>query len=131
MGKYSSYEKHVNFINRYKKAVNASSGSEVDSNANVETKNITTMQGELPKRDIIGTNRLLMINKITEMYGADLADEYIRQLESHEIYKHDETSILPYCVSITMYPYLFEGLKSIGGQSDAPKHLDSFCGASD
>lgn len=129
MGKYSSYEKHVNFINRYKKAVNASSGSEVDSNANVETKNITTMQGELPKRDIIGTNRLLMINKITEMYGADLADEYIRQLESHEIYKHDETSILPYCVSITMYPYLFEGLKSIGGQSDAPKHLDSFCGS--
>ena len=129
MGKYSSYEKHVNFINRYKKAVNASSGSEVDSNANVETKNITTMQGELPKKDIIGTNRLLMINKITEMYGADLADEYIRQLESHEIYKHDETSILPYCVSITMYPYLFEGLKSIGGQSDAPKHLDSFCGS--
>lgn len=129
MGKYSSYEKHVNFINRYKKAVNASSGSEVDSNANVEIKNITTMQGELPKRDIIGTNRLLMINKITEMYGADLADEYIRQLESHEIYKHDETSILPYCVSITMYPYLFEGLKSIGGQSDAPKHLDSFCGS--
>ena len=129
MGKYSSYEKHVNFINRYKKAINASSGSEVDANANVESKNITTMQGELPKRDIIGTNRLLMINKITEMYGSDLADEYIRQLDSHEIYKHDETSILPYCVSITMYPYLFEGLKSIGGQSDAPKHLDSFCGS--
>lgn len=129
MAKYSSYEKYVNFINRYKKAINASSGSEVDSNANVEIKNVTTMQGELPKRDIIGTNRLLMINKITEMYGTDLADEYIRQLESHEIYKHDETSILPYCVSITMYPYLFEGLKSIGGQSDAPKHLDSFCGS--
>ena len=129
MGKYSSYEKHVNFINRYKKAINASSGSEVDANANVESKNITTMQGELPKRDIIGTNRLLMINKITDMYGSDLADEYIRQLDSHEIYKHDETSILPYCVSITMYPYLFEGLKSIGGQSDAPKHLDSFCGS--
>lgn len=129
MGKYSSYEKHVNFINRYKKASNASSGSEVDSNANVETKNVTTMQGELPKRDVIGTNRLLMINKITEMYGAELAEEYIRQLETHEIYKHDETSILPYCVSITMYPYLFEGLKSIGGQSDAPKHLDSFCGS--
>ena len=129
MGKYSSYEKHVNFINRYKRAINASSGSEVDANANVESKNITTMQGELPKRDIIGTNRLLMINKITDMYGSDLADEYIRQLDSHEIYKHDETSILPYCVSITMYPYLFEGLKSIGGQSDAPKHLDSFCGS--
>lgn len=129
MGKYSSYEKYVNFIDRYKKAVNASTGSEVDSNANVESKNIATMQGELSKRDIIGTNRLLMINKLTAMYGEELANEYIRQLEDHEIYKHDETSIMPYCVSITMYPFLFEGLKSIGGMSDPPKNLDSFCGS--
>jgi len=128
MAKYSSYEKYINFINKYKKATNASSGSEVDSNANVESKNITTMQGELIKRDIIGTNRLLMINKLTEMYGEDMAMEYIRQLESHEIYKHDETSIMPYCVSITMYPFLFEGLKSIGGLSEPPRNLDSFCG---
>ena len=87
------------------------------------------MQGELNKRDIIGTNRLLMINKLTEMYGQDIANEYIRQLECHEIYKHDETSVMPYCVSITMYPFLFEGLTSIGGLSVAPKNLDSFCGA--
>ena len=31
-------------------------------------------------------------------------------------------------MSITMYPFLFNGLTSIGGHSDAPKHLDSFCG---
>ena len=129
MAKYSSYEKYINFINKYKRAINASSGSEVDSNANVENKNIATMQGELVKRDIIGANRLLMINKLTEMYGEDMAIEYIRQLEAHEIYKHDETSIMPYCVSITMYPFLFEGLKTIGGLSQAPKNLDSFCGA--
>ena len=129
MGKYSSYEKYVNFINRYKKAINASSGSEVDSNANVENKNITTLQGELNKKDIIGTNRLLMVNKLTEMFSEAMADEYIRQLDGHEIYKHDETSIMPYCVSITMYPFLFEGLKSIGGLSEPPKNLDSFCGA--
>lgn len=129
MAKYSSYEKYVNFINKYKKAINASSGSEVDSNANVENKNIATMQGEIPKREIIGTNRLLMINKITEIYGEDMAVEYIRQLEEHEVYKHDETSVMPYCVSITMYPFLFGGLKSIGGLSDAPKYLDSFCGS--
>lgn len=129
MAKYSSYSKYVNFINKYKKASNASSGSEVDANANVENKNIATMQGELPKKDLIGTNRLLMWNKINEMFGEEMADEYIRQLESHEIYKHDETSVMPYCVSITMYPFLFEGLKSIGGLSEAPKHLDSFCGS--
>ena len=33
------------------------------------------------------------------------------------------------CVSITMYPFLFEGLKSIGGLSEPPQNLDSFCGA--
>ena len=129
MAKYSSYSKYVNFINKYKKAINASSGSEVDANANVDNKNVATMQGELPKRDLIGTNRLLMWNKIAEMFGEEMADEYIRQLESHEIYKHDETSVMPYCVSITMYPFLFEGLKSIGGLSDAPQNLDSFCGS--
>lgn len=93
---YNSYEKYVNYIEKYKKAKNASTGSEVDSNANVENKNITTLQGELNKRDIIGTNRLLMRKKITTMYGEEMADEYIRQLDSHEIYKHDETSIYPY-----------------------------------
>lgn len=129
MAKYSSYSKYVNFINKYKKASNASSGSEVDANANVENKNVATMQGELPKRDLIGTNRLLMWNKISEMFGDEMADEYIRQLEAHEIYKHDETSVMPYCVSITMYPFLFEGLQSIGGLSDAPQNLDSFCGS--
>lgn len=128
MGKYSSYEKYVNFINKYKKAQNASSGSEVDSNANVDNKNIATMQGEVPKRDLIGTNRLLMINKLTEMYGEDLANMYIDELDSHKIYKHDETSLMPYCVSVTMYPFLYEGLKSIGGISGPPQHLDSFCG---
>lgn len=128
MGKYSSYEKHVNFINKYKKASNASSGSEVDQNANVEHKNIATMQNELPKRDLIGTNRLLMINKLTEMYDECLADTYIQELEKHLIYKHDETSVMPYCVSVTMYPFLYEGLKSVGGISGPPKHLDSFCG---
>ena len=129
MAKYSSFSKYVNFINKYKKAINASSGSEVDANANVDNKNIATMQGELPKKDLIGTNRLLMWTKISEMFGEEMADEYIRQLESHEIYKHDETSVMPYCVSITMYPFLFEGLKSIGGLSDPPTNLDSFCGS--
>lgn len=124
-----SYRRNVNFIKKYAKALNASSGSEVDSNANVENKNITTCMGELPKREIIGTNRLLMVDKLTEMYGEDIANEYIRQLESHEIYKHDETSIMPYCVSITMYPFLFGGLKEIGGISTAPTNLQAFQGS--
>lgn len=125
----NNYQKYLNFISKYKGAINASSGSEVDSNANVENKNVTTMSGEVPKKEMIGTNRLLMIEKLTSLYGEELAAEYIRQLEAHEIYKHDETSLLPYCVSITMYPFLFDGLESIGGISSAPKNLHSFSGA--
>jgi ribonucleoside-triphosphate reductase len=126
----NNYQKYLNFIEKYKKAINASSGSEVDSNANVEHKNVTTLTGELYKKEAIGTNRLMMVNKITELFGEDLAIEYIRQLETHELYRHDETNpLLPYCVSITMYPFLFNGLESIGGISAAPKNLHSFAGA--
>lgn len=96
-----NYRNYVEFINRYREASNAASGSEVDSNANVENKNVATCNGELTKRDKIGVNRLLMIDKLTKMYGEEMAEEYIRQLESHEIYKHDETSIYPYTYAAT------------------------------
>lgn len=126
----NNYQKYLNFIEKYKRAINASSGSEVDSNANVEYKNVTTLTGELYKKEAIGTNRLMMVKKITELYGENLAIEYIRQLENHEIYRHDETNpLLPYCVSITMYPFLFDGLENIGGISEAPKNLQSFAGS--
>lgn len=116
------------FIRDYAKASNAATGSKYDSNANVTEKNIVTLNCELFKGDIIKVNRTILTDKIREMYGEDLAKEYIRQLESHELYKHDETSIMPYCVAITMYPFLLEGLQPIGGLSAKPKNLDSFCG---
>lgn len=116
------------FIRDYAKASNAATGSKYDANANVTEKNIVTLNGELFKGDIIKVNRTILTDKIREMYDEDLAKEYIRQLTSHELYKHDETSIMPYCVAITMYPFLLEGLQSIGGLSAKPKNLDSFCG---
>lgn len=124
-----NYRKNILFIDEYGTSSNAASGSRFDPNANVENKNITTLSGELPKGDMIGTNRLLMYNKCKDLFGESLAREYIRQLSEHEIYKHDETNIAPYCVSITMYPFLFDGLTKLGGISAAPKNLDSFCGS--
>lgn len=116
------------FIKDYAKASNAATGSKYDSNANVTEKNIVTLNGELFKGDIIKVNRTILTDKIREMYGEDLAKGYIQMLESHVLYKHDETSIMPYCVAITMYPFLLEGLQPIGGLSAKPKNLDSFCG---
>ena len=103
----------------------------MDPNANVENKNIATLETELYKRDAIAINRLAMYRKLREMYGTDIAEESLRQLEEHEIYRHDETAVVgkPYCASVTLYPFLFSGNTSIGGTSDAPKNLSSFSGA--
>lgn len=116
------------FIKDYAKAKNAATGSKYDANANVTEKNIVTLSGELFKGDVIKVNRAILTDKIRELYGEELAKEYIRMLEQHLLYKHDETSIMPYCVAITMYPFLLEGLQPIGGLSARPKNLDSFCG---
>jgi len=128
--RYQKYAPYLDFIERYKKATNAADGSERDANANVECKNITTMEGEIFKRDFVNINRLAMWRKLKEMYGEPTADEYLRQLEEHEIYRHDETAIIgkPYCVSMTMYPFLYHGITSIGGLSSAPTNVHSFIG---
>ena len=119
----------INFIHRYMAAKNAATGSDVDQNANVANKNIATMAAELPKKSIIALNRELMREKLTSMYSEDLANKYEEDLAHHIIYKHDETSIYPYCCSISLYPFLLDGLTKIGGSSTAPQHLDSFCGS--
>lgn len=118
-----------NFIENYLTSQNAASGSLFDSNANVSNKNIATMEAELNKDINIQVNRMLVSRKIAQLFGQDLANEYIRQIEEHEIYVHDETSLKPYCVSVSMYPLLLDGLLKLGGESKAPKHLASFCGS--
>ena len=118
----------IEFIDHYIQSSNAADGSKVDANANVTSKNIATMEAELNKDINIQVNRALVKRKIASLFGEALANEYIRQIESHEIYVHDETSLKPYCVSISMYPFLFDGLTKIGGESKAPRHLESFCG---
>ncbi len=119
----------LNFIKNYiNKQNNAADGSQVDANANITNKNLHTLEYEIHKDLNIQINRALISSKISELYGEKMAKEYIRQINEHEIYVHDETSLKPYCVSITMYPFLLDGLYTLGGGSSAPKHLSSFCG---
>lgn len=122
-------EQKCNFIKEYISAKNAADGSKVDSNANVCNKNVATLAGEIHKDINIQIKRYMVTKHIEEMFGRELADEYNRQIESHEIYIHDESHpFFPYCVSVTLYPFLMNGLKGLGGESNPPKHLDSFCG---
>ena len=129
--KYADKQKYLDFIDEYSKASNAASGSKVDANANVEKKSIATLEGEAYKKEAIAINRLAMQQRITELYDRELADKYIEDLETHRIYRHDETAIVgkPYCASITMYPFLLHGLKGLGGSSTAPHNLKSFNGS--
>ena len=121
----------IKFIEDYKKSKNAASGSVVDQNANVSEKNIATLSSELGKFDNIMLQREVMRKYITQLYGPELADQYEIDLTKHTIYRHDETSGaggLPYCCAITLYPFLLDGMKTMGGSSAAPKHADSFVG---
>ena len=128
--KDKTLKKDSDFIRDYISASNASTGSKYDSNANVENKNIVTLGQELHKGKNIQQNRYIMHNKIKALYSKKLADQYIKDLESHVLYKHDESGTpgYPYCVAITMYPFLINGLREIGGQSKAPTDLKSYCG---
>ena len=118
----------LKFLIDYCDAKNAATGSKYDSNANVENKNMATLIGELPKSNFIRLNRRMLTDKLKEMYGKEVADRYVDLLNSHFIYKNDETSLANYCASITMYPWLISGTHSIGGNSKAPTNLKSFCG---
>lgn len=118
----------LKFLTDYCKGANAATSSKYDANANVEHKNIATLIGELPKSSFIRLNRRLLTDRIKQMYGKELADEYIEKLNHHFIYKNDETSLANYCASITMYPWLIGGTSSIGGNSSKPTNLKSFCG---
>jgi ribonucleoside-triphosphate reductase len=119
----------VKFMKDYLGAENAATGSTFDANANVTETNLTTLSGELFKGDIIQLNRHRMYSRITKDWGKEIAEWYIWWLQNHFGYKHDESSIFPYCVAISLYPYLTSGLGKLGGLSTPPKNLDSFCGS--
>ena len=110
----------LQFIQDYIRAHNAADGSRLDANANVTQKNIATMETELMKDFVVQINRTLVSRKIAEVFDQETADEYLRQIEAHEIYVHDETSLKPYCVSVTLYPFLLDGLTRLGGESRRP-----------
>ena len=122
-------KKKTEYINSYIGAINAASGSEFDPNANVTSKNVATLNPDIFKDFNVQLKRYLISDRIEKMYGKEIADEYNRQIEAHEIYVHDEShAVYPYCCSVTMYPFILNGLTTLGGEAKAPKHLESYCG---
>ena len=66
-------EKKLKYIDEYKAASNASTGSKYDSNANVTTKCIATLQAELSKKDLIDLNRAIIKKYLNEKYEVGLS----------------------------------------------------------
>lgn len=125
----SQVEAKVNFIKNYMSAFNSADGSLVDANSNVSGKNIGILEAELYKFETIQVNRKMVTDKIKMLWGKETTEQYLKDIEDHLIYIHDETSLRPYCASVNMFPYLFEGTKPLGGTSKAPTNLQSFCGS--
>lgn len=121
----------IEFINKYKKSSNTAN-STIDDNSNVSSRNIAILNSEIHKPDNIRISRAMVMDKLKELYPDFNAKRYTRDLEDHVIYKNDESSfagaISPYCVSVTMYPFLMDGIKGLGGLSASPKNIKSFCG---
>lgn len=113
-------EEKIKYMYSYMGAENAASGSVVDANANVTSKNICTLAGELHKDFNVQIKRGIVTSKLASLYGQEMADEYLRQLASHEIYAHDESSLSVYTYSpkeVVLVEYMgntslisFEGL---------------------
>lgn len=136
---YRSQHKEIRFIKERAEYIekyssesdNAATASEIDANANIQNKNVATMEAELYKTFNTELSRYRIIKKLKEMYGDD-APDYIRDLNSHIIYKHDEGSspaTRPYCVAVNLYPFLNKGTATLDKlNTTAPQNLSSFTG---
>lgn len=120
--------KKIEFINNYKKSDNTANAT-IDDNSNVSNHNIAVLNSEIHKEDNQVVNLRILENKVKELYPEFNYKQMIKDFNSIA-YLHDSSSQIgmPYCVAITMYPFLLDGIKNIGGLSAAPKNIDSFCG---
>lgn len=120
--------RNLNFIDNFIASDNTANAT-IDDNSNVATHNVAVMNTELHKEENKETNIRIWYNKIKELYGLETAKQFLIDINSIG-YPHDISSQIgmPYCVAITMYPFLLHGIKDIGGLSAAPKNIDSFCG---
>ena len=122
----------LKYIHKYTESKKSATNlSNTDDNANSNKKNVASAEGEVYK-DI---NRLIQRGEMKQLLteiNSPYRDQYIKDLEHHIIYQHDEASspvLKPYCSAYTLYPLLVDGTNTIDGtKNHAPRHLSSFCG---
>lgn len=118
----------LNFISNYINSDNTANAT-IDDNSNVANRNIAVLNSEIHKEDNREVNLRMLRDKVKELYPKFNYKQM--DIDFNTIaYLHDSSSQIgmPYCVAISMYPFLLNGIKDLGGLSAAPKNIDSFCG---
>lgn len=121
-------DKNIAFIDNFIKSDNTANAT-IDDNSNVSNHNIAVLNAELHKEDNQKINYRLLEEAVRNLYP----DFDYKQMEkdfNSIMYLHDSSSQvgMPYCVAVTMYPFLLNGIKDLGGLSAKPNSLESFCG---
>lgn len=116
------------YIEQYKGSFNTADAT-IDDNSNVANKNIAVMNSEMHKPENQKINIRILEDKVRELYPDFDYKQMMRDLDTI-CYLHDSSSQvgMPYCVAISLYPFLTDGLEKLGGLSAKPKNIDSFCG---
>lgn len=116
----------------YMDSGNNASKSEVDPNSNVTSKSVATFGAENNKDINKQINIFILGNRIEKLFGKEAKENFYQDMSNDIIYLHDASSNsagVPYCVAIDLHPFIMHGDIPLGGNSKAPKHLASFCGA--
>ena len=116
------------FIHNFIQADNAANTT-IDDNSNVGTKGIAVLNAEVHKPDNKDTNLYIWEQWLKKEYPDFPVKQMQKDFETI-CYAHDFSSqiMMPYCMAVSMYPFLLNGLKDLGGKSAVPKNIDSFCG---
>ena len=129
----ASIREEIQYMMGYQKnGQNAATSSATDPNANMNVKNVANLEAEVYKPRNRKTQRIMIYDSIKSLYGKQLAEQYLKDLEGHLIYTHDEAStptIKNYCEAVSLYPLLVHGTSSMDGTgTKAPHWLQSFVG---
>lgn len=124
----------IAYMNKYSSSHdNAASLSNTDANANVSSKNVANLEGEVYKDINRLVQRRRMKEKLDELYpNENLGHQYIDDLEHHIIYAHDESStpaLKYYCQAVSLYPLMTDGVGNMDDVTPSPPNdIQSFSG---
>lgn len=118
----------TDFIDNFIDSDNVANAS-VDSNSNVNQKDIVTLLSEMakPHRKLLAYNKIYY--ELKKTYGFQTANRIIEEMWNYSIYLHDfdSATFYPYCFAYDIKDIVEKGLFFIEDYNAQPaKHLDSF-----